>query len=116
MTGEAFAPDAAPVRVYDAGNEIEARLLIDWLGEQGIEARIASTAIEPLAGKVPFQIATCPVWVAARDEQQARAELPAFEARLAARGSEAAFCYHCGSAIAARQSPCPECGGELDWS
>lgn len=111
-----FVAEEQPVKIYEAGSGFEAQFLVDWLRGAGIEARIASTAIELLAGKVPFQIATCPVWVAARDEQQARAELPAFEARLAERGSEAAFCYHCGSAIAARQSPCPECGGELNWS
>ncbi len=108
--------DDAPVRIYEAGNEIEARLLVDWLQEAGIAARIASTAIEPLAGKVPFQIATCPVWVTTRDASRARDVLPAFEAQLAKRVGEAAFCYHCGNAVVEGLSPCPGCGGELDWS
>jgi hypothetical protein len=111
-----FTAEEQPVKVYEAGSGFEAQLLVDWLLGAGIESRIASTAIEPLAGKVPFQIATCPVWVAQRDEARARMELPAFEARLAERGGEAEFCYHCGAALTARTSACPTCGEALDWS
>ncbi len=111
-----FAADEQPVKVYDAGSGIEAQFLVDWLRGAGIDARIASTAIEPLAGKVPFQIATCPVLVARRDAERALAEVPAFEARLAERGGEAGFCYHCGGALDTRPATCPACGGALDWS
>jgi len=111
-----FTADEQPVKVYEAGSGIEAQFLVDWLRGAGIEARIASTAIEPLAGKVPFQIATCPVLVAQRDEERALAELPGFEAKLAERGGEVAFCYHCGGALDTRPATCPACGGALDWS
>jgi len=111
-----FTADEQPVKVYEAGSGFEAQLLVDWLQGAGIGARIASTAMEPLAGKVPFQIATCPVLVARRDVERALAEVPAFEARLAERGGEAMFCYHCGGALDTRPATCPACGEPLDWS
>lgn len=118
MERESFelVADEQPVKVYEAGGSVEAQFLVDWLRGAGIEARIASTAIEPLAGKVPFQLATCPVLVARRDAERALAEVPGFEARLAERGGEATFCYHCGGALDARPATCPACGQPLDWS
>jgi hypothetical protein len=111
-----FTADEQPVKVYEAGSGFEAQLLVDWLQGAGIIARIASTGMEPLTGKVPFQIATCPVLVAQRDAVRALAEVPAFEARLAERGGETEFCYHCGSALDVRPESCPACGKPLDWS
>lgn len=116
MHRETLESDDQPVKVYEAGSGFEAQLLVDWLRDAGIEARIASTAMEPLVGKVPFQIATCPVLVAQRDADRARAEVPAFEVRLAERGRETEFCYHCGGALDARPTVCPACGEPLDWS
>jgi hypothetical protein len=26
------------------------------------------------------------------------------------------YCYHCGEPVEREQSPCPACGGDLDWS
>lgn len=110
----------APVKIYDAWNSWQAQLLAQELTDAGIAARVASTAIEFLSGKVPYQAATCPVWVDQQDVQRARPVILEFERRLAERGEVGAagetFCYHCGAKLTARQSPCPHCGGVLDWS
>jgi len=115
------ADDSAntPVKVYDAWNSWQAQLLAQELTDAGITARVASSAIEFLSGKVPYQAATCPVWVDQLDVERARPIIVDFERKLAERGEIGAasdpFCYHCGVQLTSRQSPCPSCGGVLDW-
>lgn len=110
-----------PVQVYEAWNLAQAQFLCNMLEEAGIAARVASSAVEMLSGKVPFQKVTCPVWVAAGDRQRARAMIAEYERRLAGHGPKDAaadepFCYHCGQPVQPAASPCPSCGLELDWS
>jgi hypothetical protein len=109
-----------PVKVYDAWNSVQAYFLRNLLVDQGIEARVASDAIESLCGPTPFQEMTLPVWVPADDKERARAIVADYEARVRQpnRPHEAAepFCYHCGQEVSAGQSPCPSCGLKLDWS
>jgi hypothetical protein len=107
-----------PVKVFDAWNSIQAQLLEAELLAAGVKARVASTAIEALAGKVPYQDASCPVWVAAEDETLALEVVRAFERRWAEQKAAAAepFCYHCGGAVSAGVTSCPHCQGALDWS
>lgn len=61
----------APVSIYAAANSIEASLIVQLLDAEGIEARIASNALEMVAGEVPFQLVSIPVWVHAADQQRA---------------------------------------------
>jgi hypothetical protein len=107
-----------PVKVFDAWNSIQAQMLEQELIAAGVRARVASTAIEALTGKVPYQDATCPVWVAAEDEAKAREVVAAFERQWAERRATAAepFCYHCGGAVSAGVAACPHCQGALDWT
>ncbi len=63
----------APVQVYAAKNSIEATLLVQLLAEEGISARIASNAVEAVAGEVPWQLATVPIWVKSADAERAQA-------------------------------------------
>ena len=113
-----MSPDE-PVTVYKAWNPRQAHLVCQVLANADIEARVASDALEMALGDVPFQQATSPVLVHAADAERARAVLAEFDAHLADRSAEprdggTPFCYHCGEAVAAGQSPCPHCGGELD--
>jgi hypothetical protein len=110
-----------PVKVYDAWNSLQAQFLHDLLADRGVSARVASDAIETLSGKIPFQKATCPVWVMAADLQRARVIVAEYEDRLAGRVSADAesarpYCYHCGQPVEAGRSSCPSCGLELDWA
>ncbi len=109
-----------PVQIYEAWNTWQAQMLIDLLADAGINARLASNAVENLVGDVPFQRATCPVWVDKRDADRARSMVSDFERRLSRRSmindSTESICYHCGALVEPRQSPCPSCGSELDWS
>lgn len=110
-----------PVKVYDAWNLQQAHMLCQVLLDAGIRARVASDVIETLSGKVPFQLATCPVWVAAVDVPKAMTIVEHFDQRLGQQGSaetvrDEPYCYHCGETIAAKQTSCPKCGGELEWS
>ena len=66
------ASEREPVQVYEAANSIEAAMVLQKLDEAGIEARIASRAVESLAGEVPFQLAVVPIWVDRSDAERAR--------------------------------------------
>jgi hypothetical protein len=110
-----------PVQVYGAWNSMQAHFLRNLLADEGIEARVVSDAVESIRGEVPFQKATCPVWVAGADAERARVVVAEYERRLKGSDSPSGdaakpFCYHCGQAIEAGCSPCPSCGMELDWS
>lgn len=114
-------PSAAPITVYRAWNSQQAQLLLDLFEEEGIEARVASSAIETMAGKVPYQMATCPVLVHQFDAERARAIAEQFDQLMGGRSSAVApsmesICYHCGDAVAADSAHCPSCGLELDWT
>ena len=108
-----------PIKVFDAWNSFQAQLLEQELVAAGITARVASTAIEAITGKVPYQDASCPVWVAAKDEARAREIVTAFERQWANRDATPVaepFCYHCGGAVETGEATCPHCQGALDWS
>ena len=61
----------APVSIYAAENSIEATLIVQLLAEAGIEARIACNALEAVAGEVPYQLISVPIWVHRVDRQRA---------------------------------------------
>ncbi len=111
-----------PVKIYDAWNSLQAHFLVQSFAEAGIPARVASDALEGLVGKIPFHLATCPVWVAKSDVEPARAIVRQYESRLEQRSavtdeSAEPFCYHCGASIADRRiTRCGQCDCELDWS
>jgi hypothetical protein len=111
----------SPVKIYDAWNSQQAHHLCHLLEDAGIRARVASDAVETLSGRVPFQMATCPVWVASADAQRACSIVEEYERSLKFRSSTDAvpgepYCYHCGESISAQQRTCPKCGGRLDWA
>ena len=110
-----------PVKVYDAWDSFQAHFLCQLLAGAGISARVSSDAVEVASGPIPFQKATCPIWVVASDAERARALLVEYDNRLndddkgkAARAKS--FCYHCGDAIQPGQLQCPHCGKQLDWT
>lgn len=113
-------PAPNPVKVYDAWNSWQASILAQELLNAGIAARVASTAIEFIAGRVPYQAATCPVWVDEQDVRRAQEVIGEFEQKLAESGEAdiagEPFCYHCGAEVSLRPPCCPTCGGTLDWS
>ncbi len=110
-----------PQNVFDAWNRIQAQFVCNLLADEGIQARVASDAIENVSGRVPYFLVMCPVWVSAADAQRARAIVAQYESRLnssprASKAADEPFCYHCGQQVDADQSPCPHCGNVLDWS
>lgn len=111
----------APVSVYKAWNSRQAHLLKQLLEEDGIEARVASNAIEFIAGEVPYQMACCPVLVHKADIDHAAVVVDQFEATLCGdehpfRVQAEPFCYHCGEALTAEVRVCLGCQQELEWS
>ena len=110
-----------PIAVYKAWNSRQAHFVCRLLIDQGIEARVASDAGELAAGRVPYQVAACPVWVHKADYDQAREIVEAYDKWLHERWTQTPresepFCYHCGQSVEGSQTPCPNCGHELDWS
>ncbi|MES2791176.1 MAG: DUF2007 domain-containing protein [Planctomycetota bacterium] len=71
-----------PVAAYAAENSIEATLIIQLLAEAGIEARMASNALESVSGEVPSQLISVPVWVRSSDSQHALEVIREHQARL----------------------------------
>jgi hypothetical protein len=115
-----MTPDE-PVEVYRAWNSWQAHFVCLQLADAGISAHVASNSVEAVRGEVPYQTATCPVWVDAKDAERSRAVMAEYERRLASHspGTDApdgSFCYHCGTALERQASPCPECGMDLDWT
>ena len=113
-------PDG-PVKVYDAWNSFQAHFVHNMLRDAEISARVASDAVENIVGQVPFQKATCPVWVDAADVDRARAIVAEYERSLPGHTQGEVeivetYCYHCGQGVERGQSPCPSCGLDLDWS
>ena len=109
-----------PVEVYRAWNSWQAHFVCLLLADAGISARVASDSVEWAKGRVPYQMATCPVWVDAKDAERSRSVVAEYERRLAnhSPGTDApdgCFCYHCGAAMEKQASPCPACGMDLDW-
>ena len=72
----------APVSIYAAENSIEATLIVQLLAEAGIEARIACNALEAVAGEVPYQLISVPIWVHGVDSQRALAVIQDHQLRL----------------------------------
>lgn len=108
---------SSPVQIYSAANIQEASLVVQLLSREGIDARVASNSLVMVAGEVPAQLVSVPVWVPADEEQQARDIIAAFQTERAA-GDETPqlFCYHCGAGLAEQVATCPSCGKSLDWS
>jgi hypothetical protein len=110
-----------PVKVYEAWNSVQSEFVCNLLRDAGISARVASDAVQNIVGRVPFQKATCPIWVAAADIDRAREVVAEYDRRLVdhSQGEHeelGSLCYHCGHGVEQGQSPCPRCGLELDWS
>lgn len=108
-------PVTEPVCVYRAANLQEAHLVLDLLTAEGVAARIASSAVEPLAGEVPFQLLACPIW-APKSQQASAKKILAEHEQTAGKLGAMLYCYHCGEALEAQKTVCPHCETELDWS
>lgn len=111
--------NSEPQQVYAAWNPTQAQFILNMLVDAGIHARIASTAVHAVSGKVPYQVATCPIWVAEKDADRAREVIADWESRQEPgerTASHELFCYHCGAILEARCSECPQCNGTLIWS
>lgn len=110
----------APVTLYRAWNPREAHLLVQLLADEGIEARVASDAVEALVSKVPYQAASSPVLVHAGDFARAMLVVERFEETLCGDREpqitdQDRFCYHCGEPAGDNPTACSACGQSLDW-
>jgi hypothetical protein len=119
-----------PVEVYAAKDSAEAYFVRNLLADAGIEAFVVGEALRTALGDVPINAAEPRVWVREIDEGRARPIIEAYQRRLIERteaefgpkpgaGIEGPatepFCYHCGQPVQFGQSPCPACGGTLEW-
>ncbi|MDB5338789.1 MAG: putative prokaryotic signal transducing protein [Planctomycetaceae bacterium] len=71
-----------PVSIYAAENTIDATLMVQLLADAGIEARIASNALEAVSGEVPYQLISVPVWVRRPDAARALEVIREHQTRL----------------------------------
>ncbi len=103
--------------LYKAASLQEAQLLCDVLGRAGLNARIASNAIGPLAPEIPVYHATCPIWVPIEEAEVAKKVLQTWQAKIQQGANEnELYCYHCGVHLEQRAAVCPDCDQELDWA
>jgi hypothetical protein len=102
-------------QVYLAQNPIEASLLVDLLGGEGIEAVVQGEHLYAIRGIVPMSYPT--VWVV-DDEQyeQARALALEFDRQQQAGGVQVPLkpwvCPSCGETIEGQFDQCWHCGAE----
>jgi hypothetical protein len=112
-----------PVEVYTAREISEAQFVLNLLADADIEARIVGEPLGAAAGRLPQLDAMPRVWVRASDAERARSLIGQYQRQRLQKaggaasesGAEKPFCYHCGQKVAWGESPCPECGKDLDW-
>ena len=104
-----------PICVYRAGNLQEAQLVVNLLENEGITARIASSAVETLAGEVPFQLAVCPIWVHQHQAELAQSIIEEHREEIKKPPRIELFCYHCGAELSQPVEKCPDCSSALQW-
>ena len=100
-------------QVYLAQDPIEANLLVDLLGAEGIEAVVQGEHLYAIRGIVPMSYPT--VWVVDDDDyEQARALALEFDQRQQAGGEQEPLdpwvCPACGEAIEGQFDQCWHCG------
>ena len=102
-------------QVYLAQDPIEANLLVDLLGAEGIEAVVQGEHLYAIRGIVPMSYPT--VWVVDDDDyEQARALALEFDRRQQAGGEQELLkpwvCLSCGETIEGQFDQCWQCGAE----
>ncbi|HEV3167449.1 MAG TPA: DUF2007 domain-containing protein [Isosphaeraceae bacterium] len=112
-----------PVEVYTAKELTKARFVHNLLADAGIDGRVVGEPLGAVVGRVPQLDAMPRVWVRAADAERARSLIEQYQHQHREKAGRAAselgykvsFCYHCGQVVGEGESPCPECGKELDW-
>jgi hypothetical protein len=117
------------VEVYEAGDSQDAHFLRNLLADAGIAAIVVGDAADAAIGdRTPFS-SPPKVWVPPSYVERARPIIAEYQQHLieraesgvsesedsAADANAEPFCYHCGSPVAAGQTPCPACGEPLEW-
>jgi hypothetical protein len=104
-------------QVYMAGNPIEAHIVVDLLGDAGIEAMVRGEHIYAVRGALPIEYPT--VWVLHDDDYDRARELAlAYERdQTTAEDDEATFgepwtCPQCGEQVEGRFDQCWNCDTE----
>lgn len=101
------------VRLYQAGNILEAYLLLHMLEQRRIPAKVLNENLQGAVGEIPF-IHTWPeVWLEdERDLALAQRVVEEFECRPHASGER--VCTHCGESNPATFETCWQCGEALE--
>jgi hypothetical protein len=110
-----------PVAVYNAANNVEAKLISNFLVDAGIEA----FAVEDVSQVGTWAFGLLPeihkpqVWVDRENVEKAKSFIAEYESRSGQHDSDSkndSFCYECGEPIEQGVPVCPACGRALDWS
>lgn len=101
------------IRLYQAGNLLEAYLLLHMLEQRRIPAKVMNENLQGAVGEIPFVQAWPEVWLEdERDLGLARSVVREFEARP--RSTADRVCPRCGETNPATFETCWQCGGALD--
>lgn len=99
-------------KIYSAPNLPEAKLVLDFLQEAGIEVRLFNENAQGGLGELPFTHAYPEIWIVdPHDEERALALIKDYESVPLQTGQVP--CPHCGEDNPAHFLTCWNCGGAL---
>ncbi len=98
-------------RLYQAGNRIEAQLLSDLLGHQGIDTAILGDYLSGAIGELPADIYPSVWLIDVADLPRAESLLAGFLAEQSRDVGASWVCHRCGELIDGSFDLCWRCGG-----
>ncbi len=100
------------LKIYSAPTLPDAHLVLGFLAQAGIDARVFNENAQSVMGEIPFHQAWPEVWIMdAGDETQARELIRQIERPQ--MSSEASFCPHCHEENPSNFHTCWNCGREF---
>lgn len=102
------------LRFYEARDELEAQLLIDYLADAHIEATVLGRYLSGAAGELSAMSFPMVWLVENQDETRAKQLLNEFLQRRQASDAADWVCSHCGTRIEGEFDLCWQCGVARD--
>ena len=100
-------------KIYSAANLMEAHIMLDLLGQSGIDARLFNENAQGAAGQIPFTHAYPEVWIM-KDSDLERGKIVVNNYESSPVESGVVFCSACGEENPRNFQLCWHCGAGLE--
>ena len=100
-------------KIYSAANLMEAHIMLDLLGQSGIDARLFNENAQGAAGQIPFTHAYPEVWIM-KDSDLERGKIVVNNYESSPVESGVVFCRTCGEENPRNFQLCWHCGAGLE--